>query len=194
MGAATSLVVYEHQPWPSMGLELFQALAVTDERIYVVWFYCAGATLQHLWTEGTDGAPLEYEVATGACSYSETPSAAAVTLPAISMPLPALEPGFTLSGPAVEYDGTSPGVVRLADVEYTLLPFKDSVDCTDCGEPGWWELHALLWDERGARLCFVIVYLWADDPEHALLTYSLTLPELSDPAGYALLSATWTAP
>ena len=73
-----------------------------------------------------------------------------------------------------------------------VLPFED-VDCTACGQGGWHEIHTLLWDPAGARLCFAIFYLFQPgDP--VLLTYSLTLPDLSDPAGSTQLDATWTTP
>jgi hypothetical protein len=43
-------------------------------------------------------------------------------------------------------------------------------------------------------VCFAIFYLNLDDTTHVQLTYSLTLPTLTEPAGNTLLPATWMTP
>ena len=114
----------------------------------------------------------------------------AVKLPAVDMAVPALLGGVTMDGPSIHYDGMTPGTIDLGTL-LVLLPF-DQVDCSDCGGAGWYEVHSLLWDPKG-RLCFAIVYLFAPgDP--MLVTYSLTLPDLSDPAGSTSLPGSWAKP
>ncbi len=52
----------------------------------------------------------------------------------------------------------------------------------------------MLYDQANGRACFAIFYMFPDRPSQVDLTYSLTLPDLSDPAGYTSFDATWTAP
>ena len=98
--------------------------------------------------------------------------------------------GFTVDGPLVHFDGAAPGSITLG-AALSFNPFG-VVDCSEiCGTPGWWELHAVLWDEAALRACFAILYLFTNgDP--MLVTYSLTLPDLSDPAGETELEGSWT--
>lgn len=194
-GASYQVVSYEMQPWPGFGYTLFQTLAVRSDAWYVLWFYCDGSVLSGLYSEGTDGAALRYEPATGSCLFSSTPSQPQVQLPAVDMPYPPHAAGFTFAGAALTLDGSAPGSVSLGADTMVLLPFE-SVDCTTaCGaDPGWWELHSILYDPINGRACFGIFYMFPDRPNQVDLTYSLTLPNLSDPAGYTTFTAIWGVP
>lgn len=192
-GEHIPLAVYQYAPWPEFDLEWFQALAVAEDRLYVVWLYCQGASLVGYWIEGTDQTRLVWEDALGTCRRSNTATTTIVRFPALTMTPPALEPHWTISGPNVDYDGLSPGFIALPDADFSVYPFQ-GVDCSDCGAPGWYELHALLWDESRRRLCFAIFYFHDEEPNQVALQYSLTLPDLSDPSGYSVFSATWTRP
>src|SRR5262249_19037840 len=44
-GAFLPAVVYERVPWPAIGANLYQALAVSDDQWWVLWFYCKGGAL-----------------------------------------------------------------------------------------------------------------------------------------------------
>lgn len=197
-GEPYGAVVYEMQPWPAFGYTLFQTLAVSRERWYVIWFYCEGNVLTDLYAEGTVGRDVEliHETSTGTCNFSETPSTAHVQMSEVHMLYPPPMPGFTFSGPELDLDSGSflPGSVQLGGTQLDLLPVT-YVDCTaDCGStPGWWELHALLYDRAASRACFGIFYMFPDRPNEVDLTYSLTLPDLSDPAGYTTFNASWSA-
>lgn len=187
-GETFPVLAYERQPFDEY--VLFQMLAVSTDRWFVVWAYCVGTDLAYFYFEGTDGTELAYEPASGICADGPGPLTTAVQFPAIDLPLPTLYEGFTIDGPSVQVPSGAPGTVDLGDV-LTVLPFE-AVDCTvDCGAPGWRELHTLLWDQANGRVCFGIFYLFEDDPE-VLLAYSLTLPDLSDPAGDVALPAEWT--
>jgi hypothetical protein len=187
-GEVLPLVAYERQPFGDW--LLFQLLAVASDRWYVLWAYCQGADLSWIYFEGTDGTRLDVEPASGSCLDGPGPTQVAVSFPAIDMPLPPLIDGFTIEGPSVSLAGAEPGWVDLG-AKHTLLAFEE-VDCTtQCGSPGWREVHSLLWDEAAARACFGIFYLFDDGPD-VLLTYALTLPDLSDPAGNLALPATWS--
>jgi hypothetical protein len=104
----------------------------------------------------------------------------------------ALVPGFKIRGPSIQLDGASPGVIVLDGVSMDLLVFA-TVDCTDCGNPGWSELHSLIWDQAAATLSFSIIYLLEDDFTDVQLAYSLALPELTDPVE-GFLPASWSRP
>jgi hypothetical protein len=187
-GETFSVLAYERQPFAEY--VLYQMLAVSTDRWFVVWAYCVGTDLTYFYFEGTDGTALDYESASGVCAEAPGPIEVEVQFPSVDMPIPNLYEGFTIDGPAVQVPSGAPGTVDLG-VVHTVLPFE-AVDCTvDCGAPGWRELHTLLWDQVSGRVCFGIFYLFEDDPE-ILLAYSLTLPDLSDPAGDVALPAEWT--
>jgi hypothetical protein len=188
--------VYVRQMFSAEHLFLYQTLAVETDRLWVLWFYCSSIdnSLQGIYYEATDGTPVTLEDATGTCQDLATTSTVAVQYPAIDLPLPTLVPGFTIDGVQVKLDGAAPGTLTLDSGALTVLVFN-TVDCRNtCGTPGWTELHSLLWDQERSRVCFGIFYLEAGDPSHVLLTYSLTLPSLTDPAGQLTLPATWTTP
>jgi hypothetical protein len=187
--------VYEVQPWPDAGYTLLQALAVAPDRWYVLWFYCQDGTMTGVYAEGTDGTPLAWEEGTGSCSLGNGPLRSAVSLPAIDMPWPPLVGGWMASGPDLDLPGEGPGTVRIGAVEYQVLPFE-TVDCTEvCGTPGWYELHVLLHDPAAGRACFAIFYFQLDRPGEVTVSYSVTLPDLSHPAGSGLvLAADWSVP
>lgn len=193
-GREVDAVVYERQPWPEFGYTLYQILAVADDAWYVLWAYCSGQTLEHFYFEGTDGTSLDTEPATGTCAGTDVPSTTQVDLPAVDMPLPETDLGFTFLGADLDLDGVNPGTVHIAGRDMVLLPFE-SVDCTGvCGAGSWYELHAILWDRDAGRACFGIFYMTIGTDDRVALTYSLTLPDLTDPAGYTTFAATWGVP
>lgn len=189
-GTPIAAAVHERQPWPGFDWILFQTLVVREDAIFVLWLYCRDGALEWIYYEGTDGTPMTVEAASGTCVDTPDPVDAAVSFPAVDMPFPPLVGGFTIEGADVSLASAAPGEVRLGATAFTLLVWS-TVDCTvECGVPGWWELHALMWDRAG-RACFGIYYLFDAEPT-IHLTYSLSLPDLGDPAGDLDLEATWS--
>jgi hypothetical protein len=188
-GETLPAIVYEQQPF--FDYVLYQTLAVAPDRWWIVWLYCRNGELVWVYSEATDGTPIDYEAATGTCDELAAASSAHAVLPASTLdPLPLLG-GYAVDGPQIHLDGTAPGTVTLAGLPLAFHVFGE-VDCTqDCGTPGWRELHGVLWDEAGMRACFAILYLF-DSGDPMLMTYSLTLPDLSDPAGETELEGSWT--
>jgi len=186
----TDVAVYHRVEWPDIGRELYQTIAVASDRLYVLWFYCSGSALEELWVEGTDGTRLAWEPATGSCTYTPEPSTRLLELPAVDMEWPEDRSGFLLDGAELQLDGTGPGRATIEGVEMTLLPFE-RVNCTSCPPSGWYELHALLWDEPAQRLCFGIFYLWPDDPGTIDFDYGFCLPDLQ-PLAPATFLASWS--
>lgn len=41
-----------------------------------------------------------------------------------------------------------------------ILPFG-TIDCFACGSPGWYELHAVVWQPEVTRAWYAIVYLYS---------------------------------
>jgi hypothetical protein len=190
-GRAVDAVVYVAPP-PFPGYDLYQVLAVAPDALYLVWLYCnsGASTIDSLYWEGTDDHPLAFEPASGSCNASFTPTSTPVVLPALALPVPDLVQGFSIDGTELFYDGT-PGLLAEPGGDVAFLPF-DLVDCTvDCGTPGWWELHAILWDSLSARVGFGIVYLF-DQPPPVSIAYEIWLPDLSVMNGLRQLDATWT--
>lgn len=183
-------VTYQHQDWAKFGYDLFQVLLVGPDRWVVVWLYCTDAVLTNLYSVSTDGTELVEEAAEGTCSFLAQDTSAQVSLPATDMTFDTLVNGYRVTGDDLHIDGDAPGILKLGADEMNVLVFQD-VNCSSvCGDPGWFELHAILWDPAAARACFGIFYLYEDD-RPVLFTYSLTLPELYDPAGNAQIDATW---
>lgn len=193
-GATLPLGVYERQAWDAFGYTLFQALAVAPDQLSVLWFYCRDGALTDVWIETANGPPMAHHPASGTCTESSSPSAVEVDFPALDMPHPMLVDGFELAGPNVEIVGAQPGSLRVASDEYEVYVFG-LVDCTmECGDAGWYELHALLWDGRRQALSFAIFYLFLDDRD-PLLAYAFSLPSLSAPFPTTTLSgASWSGP
>ncbi len=193
-GEHLPLGVYEQQEWEAFGYTLYQALAVADDALTVLWFYCRDGALTDIWAEGTDGSLLERVPATGTCAESPAASTVNVSFGAVDMPIPPLLDGFTVIGPDVGIEGASPGFLRVGGTELDVYVFSH-VDCTvECGEAGWHELHALFWDAERRWLCFGIFYLFLDDRQPQL-AYAFSLPSLQAPFGAQTLpDTTWSGP
>lgn len=191
-GTTYAAVVYEHQPWPSQGYDLFQVLAVGEDRIFVAWMYCQSGALTYVYFEGTDGTKVQYEPAAAGstCAFTDQATTAKVSLPAVSMPVPVDATGFSATMTQLTLPQGGPGTLALGGTKLTVFPFN-TVDCTkDCGTPGWWEMHSLLWDPTSSRLCFAIFY-FEPGKTGGQVTYALTLPVLSDPVGTLALDGAW---
>jgi hypothetical protein len=191
-GRQVAAASYQRQSFPD--LNLYQTLAVEKDRLWVLWFYCSttNGSLTGIYYEATDGTPVTFEAASGTCQDSNQTSTVDVQFPAFDLVVPPLLPGFTIDGPDVHLDGAAPGTVTLGGARLTVLVFN-TVDCSGCGTPGWTELHALLWDPTAGRVCFGIFYLFSNDHGAVELAWSLTLPELIDPADHLIMPANWTA-
>jgi hypothetical protein len=174
--------------------DVYTLLTVAPERWYIVYLYCQAGQLVSAWHESTAGDSVEYEEATGRCD--ELPAIttkALVDFPGTMMPVPPLLQGFQIVGSGVSITDGQPGWVVFGPTRYEVFVFA-TVDCTDCGNPGWRELHAIFWDGTTNRTGFCIFYLNAS-PNSVLVQYALSLPDLERPVADGLLldGATWSA-
>ena len=189
-GKTLPLLVYERQPWPSQGYTLYQGLAVADDAWVVVWFYCTDAGAESIYVESTDGIALQTLMIDGTCDVLVEDAEVTVDLPGTEftvvyegIPSPSM-------GPEVSVTAGALGHLELGGVDHVVAPFE-TVDCsTACGTPGWYEVHALLWDPLAHRATFAILYLEMDGS--VTMAYGLTLPDLVEGASDATLEAAWT--
>jgi hypothetical protein len=201
-GNPVQAAVYVRQQFntPSGDNTLYQTMAVEPGRIWLLWLYCSPTTgmLTDAFYEATDGTTMTEQHMTGTCQDAMMMSTVSVQFPAIDMPPPPLITGYTVQGADVTVDATGQGTVTFGATTLNVFVFS-TVDCTGTlcaasATDGWTELHSVLWDQSGARVCFGIIYLRTKDPSHVEVAYSLTLPDLTDPAMNSLLPATWSLP
>ena len=158
--------VHSRIPWPDIGYTLLQGLAVDDGAWIPFWLYCApDGTLGSFYAERTDQIAPYSEGVEGTCDEAAEIWNMPVALPANTLRNVVLTCGFTVSTPAsdppLRLEGSKPGVAAI-DSEgppATVLVFS-AVDCRqDCGTPGWFELHSLVWQPQTAQVGFAIWYL-----------------------------------
>ena len=91
-----------------------------------------------------------------------------------SLPKP-VRTGITITGSKISLSPNGEaGWVIVNQVNNTLLPFN-TVDCSDCGNGGWYELHSMI-SADSTSACFVIAYLEFSDHSEVILDYGLCFP------------------
>jgi hypothetical protein len=168
-------------------------MAVAPHQLWLLWIYAdpMSGKLLNLQYESTAGNDYTTETLTGTATESLAKHTVHASLPAVDIPFPAGVQGyrFSVSGPAVSLDSSGPGTLTAGAASFHVYPFN-WVDCsTICGMPGWYEIHALLFDSTGpvARVCPTIFYLHLDSHQVSI-AYTLSLPMLDDPAPATTLS------
>jgi hypothetical protein len=159
-------------------------LAIEDQRFSAMFLYCDTAgNLTDVWIASSDsGGSFEHEPASGSCTFDIARDPVRVELPALALPLPTLVPDVALIGPFIDYRGLEPGWAYLGPDKVALYPFA-IVDCTlSCRDDGgWWELHALFYNEQKRQATVGVLYVDTDAPSVATLHYALSLPTLAMP-------------
>lgn len=188
-GQAWPAFANERQAWPDFGLTLVQTLVVTDDALYPMWLYCSGSTFDGVYFESTDGTPMTWEPASsGSCAVTESSASGTVSVPAVRLAVPAPDHAFRVDGGPLVLEPGQHGSFGTATATWQVYPFE-VVDCTvDCGTPGWWELHSLLWD--GANACFSIFYFFVG--RDSQVSYSTCLPRLDDAVGAQPFGGSWS--
>ena len=146
-------------------LTLFAGLGVKDGVWYPFWLYCSDdGRLTEFDGEMTDRDVAVLTSVEGTCVLSRVD--APFTIPPHSLRNVALSCGFTVTTPvgarAIDLGSSRAGSADIgAGRSAVVLPFH-TVDCRECGSPGWYELHALVADPGAQWAAFVVYYL--DDP------------------------------
>jgi hypothetical protein len=158
-----------------------EIVAVQPGRVILTWVTCYDSELAYVYYETTDGiASQKSQPASGTCDVVDQSSAEAVSLPALSIPGPAVVSGFTITGPELSFDGTLPGKATFGGATWAMYPFH-TIDCTACASPGWYELHSLFWDPSKRAVCAGILYLEESPMTEVELAYLLCLPGVTSP-------------
>jgi hypothetical protein len=179
-------VAYQHHVWAGYTLYDIVSVAEDGSNLAVTYLYCQGTDLPYAYTESFTLA-MDYEVASGTCSGTETDTTVPVDFPALAVAPTAMDTGMTIAGADLQL-GPTGGWIDLAGKTWELLPFN-TVDCsTECPGGSWYELHSML--VRPAEACFTILYLHLADPGTVQLAYTLCLPTLDTTDG--LYDAAWS--
>lgn len=187
-GKTLPVLSYLQQPWEPY--TLYQTLLVDDDAWYLMWLYCVGDELRHIYFEGTNGTRLADEPASGSCAAMTESTSIPVALPATTL---RIEPNraFEIVGERLSLGKDGRGMVQLGSKRYDLFPFE-VVDCLDCADDGWLELHSVFTPPEGGAAGTMILYFYASKPTEIMGTYGLELPSLKDPVGIRNFAATWT--
>jgi hypothetical protein len=186
--------IYARLPYPALQRTLFAGLGIDDGAWYPFWLYCSDdGRLTGFNGEMTDrDLAVLYDVE-GTCTVSTTMMAVPLDIAAGQLRQVALTCGFSVSSPggslpAVDLGGSRAGSLAVAATAYTVLPFH-GIDCREgCGSPGWYEVHAILWDPARPTVGFGVFYL---DETGVSLDDGLSLPD-ADPISVALPGATFS--
>lgn len=188
-GTKQQSVVWTDQEWAGTTLLFTLSITPDGQALNVTYFYCYDGTLGYVYVLGYS-QPLAGAYTTGKCPQKDTPLDVAVTLPALTaLPEPVAK-AITIKGAELTLlDGA--GTAELGGNSYDFTPFA-TVDCTDCGTPGWYELHVLL--HRAGEACYGVLYLFPDEPSVAQIAWTLCLPSLTQPDGKkgAYYDVTWS--
>ena len=186
-GANHRGIAYLSHEWTSAGYTLFDFISVAEDGtdLAVTYLYCQGADLGYAYTESFLH-PLDWEVTTGTCDAVMQSATVQADLPALTVRPTPIDTGITIAGTAITLNAGA-GSVELAGKTWDLTPFN-TVDCTDCPDGPWYELHCML--ERDSEGCFGIVYLFPDQLDSVMLTGVVCLPSLETPS--QSYNATWT--
>jgi hypothetical protein len=170
-----------------VGTIQFQGADAQANRLIVTFITCTDGKLGYVFYETTDGlssvTPMEPGgelAATGTCDIVENAATEAVSLPAVDLAPPPLVAGFQITGNDLSFDGTKAGKANVQGEAFAVYPFN-TVDCTDCATPGWYELHAVLFDAATKNTCLGIFYLSAGTTSKVELAYDVCLPSVTAP-------------
>ena len=158
-----------------------ELVAVQADRVILAWITCYDGNLAYVYYETTDGIASSMSTpASGTCAIVDQTTSEAVSLPALSMPAPALVSGFTITGPQLSFDATAPGHATFGGTTWSVYPFH-TIDCSACTSPGWYELHSLFWNPTKRAACVGILYLQESMTTEVELAYLVCLPDVTSP-------------
>ena len=184
--------IYERTSFTPAASTLYLGLAVADGAWVPFVLYCSNGLLTTVFGEMTDrDVGLLYDVE-GTCSDQNVGFMDPVVIPAHTLRTVAVTCGVSATAPApnqLQISGGQPGSMALRADSATVFPFH-TVDCrTGCGSPGWYEIHAIVWDQSQASVSFGIFYLSATG---VTAGNGVTLPSGNPFAGFEFPSASWS--
>jgi hypothetical protein len=188
--------IQENIPWTDMGYTLYQGMAMDESHFYVYWVYCQSGKISSIYVEGVGDQALENETASGKCDSTVADTSFEVSVPDIA--LKPIEPvkGYEIDGDQIYLSSaTGLGIVDISVLgeKYLFAPFS-RVDCSDCGQGGWQELHSMFWNESMSRVYFGIIYLKNQMPSEISIDYSMGFPSLERTLDGTKIQSIWSKP
>jgi len=177
-------VLYVYQAWASQNLDLFDVLAVRQDGgdLAVLYLYSDlnKAQITTVYYESLLLGYMSYATASGTVQWSTSSFNTNVTFPALNVPIKPLDTGITILGQQLTLNSNSGWLVKNGQ-NYSVMSFA-TVDCTNCGNGGWLELHSMF-SLGNDVACFGILYLMLNDHSYVQLQYGLCLPNLEQMSG-----------
>jgi hypothetical protein len=170
------------------GPVLHELYVLGPDRFYLLWSYCYSGSIRFLYVEDSEGEIHGFELATGTCAEVRRTSDTSVTFPRTEIQWPKPLGGYAVSGHSLRLDPGVPGAVWFDGTVQSVITFA-TIDCRNCAEPGWFELHSLLWDPRNGAVTVGIFYLELQAPGAVRLLYAVHLSSMSLDTGS--FTATW---
>ena len=159
--------LYSAVPWDFIDRTLYAGMGIADGVWYPFWLYCSDdGRLTDFDGEMSDRDVAVLTTVEGTCTLAGG-RATPLEIPAHSLRNVALTCGFTVtttpaSTHALELAGSRAGTATFGSGLGIVLPFH-TVDCrVSCGDPGWYELHAVVADPVTQTAAFAIYYFEDD--------------------------------
>lgn len=187
-GQTLEALAYQQIPWGGFGLNLYQIVARQGTGIFTAWIYCNDAAqMTDIYYESSSSPQVSYEIANGSCYANQASTAVTATWPMMALKTPTPVRGFTITGAGISL--ASGGIGKLG--EKLFSPYA-VVDCTqDCGSPGWYELHSIVYDPITTQSCYAIFYLFTGASSPIELARSICFPELDGSIDETFTGASW---
>ena len=154
--------LYSRTLFPAANSIVYTGLGVESGTWYPFFLYCsADGRLTRVFGEMTDRDVAVDDKVEGTCTDQGVAFMAPVSLAANTLSPVALTCGFSVHGPgsSIDLQGSQNGSVTFLGSDSIALPFH-TVDCrTNCGTPGWYELHTIVWNQVRQEVGFEIIYL-----------------------------------
>ena len=185
--------VFNRSPFPAAQSTVYGGLGVENGTWFPFFLYCSGdGRLTKIYGEMTDRNVAVFDDVDGTCTDQGVGPMAPVSLAANTLSPVALTCGFSVHGPApasIDLEGSRNGNMVFFGTDSIALPFH-TVDCrTQCGTPGWYELHTIVWNQAQQEVGFGIVYL---DDMQVRWGSGIELPNGSADDTLTYPSATWS--
>jgi hypothetical protein len=180
--------------WDLIDRTLYAGLGVADGVWYPFWLYCSDdGRLTDFDGEMTDRDVAVLAHVQGTCIAGGVKTGL-LEIPAHSLRNVALTCGFTVTAPAgarpIDLGGSRPGTADFATGSAIVLPFH-TADCREtCGDPGWYEVHAIVADPNHQTAAFAVYYLFGNR-DGVFATNGFQLP-IAAPYGDTYAGAEWT--
>jgi hypothetical protein len=186
--------IYERGEFAAANSIFYAGLGVENGTWFPFWLYCsADGRLTRFQGEMTDRNIAVLSNLEGTCTDQGVTPMTPVSLAANTLSPVALSCGFSVHGPApnsIDLESSQDGHMVFFGTDSIALPFYTD-DCrTECGTPGWYELHTIVWNQVQQRVGFQVIYL--DQAGVSLQGNGIELPGGTVGTSESFAGATWS--